>query len=190
MQQDEWMILVRPAANCPLQGCASCHSWLLRYFSAPALMLVAATVYWEPCQEKSCTVVSTVWEDAAFPLRSPQKEDCIMKLCTVRWYGFKLPVPFSWGSREQQSYEKSSVNHGYSRKENQSAAPLKTTGKTQYYQTVEFLHRTTMWTVLNLWENSLKRRSQFFNDERAIRTKKINCLPIFLWASSPLPEIR
>lgn len=184
------VIFFWPATNCPLQSCARCRSWPSRHFSVPALMLVAATVHGEPCQEKSCTVMSTVWEEAVFPLPCPQKEDYIMKLRTIRWYGFKLPVPFSWGTREKERYEKSYVNHGYSRKEKQSAASLKNTGKTQYYQTAEFLHRKTMWTVISLWVNSLNGSSHFFMMKGQLEQRKWAVILYFHELAPPLPEIK
>lgn len=182
------VILVWPAASCPLQGCASCHSWPLRHFSVPALMLVAATVHQEPCQEKSCTITNIVWEEAAFLLPSPEKKDCIMKLGTTRWYGFKLPAPFSWVTREQQSHKKSHVNHGYSRKE-QSAASLKIIGKMQYYQT------GSSYTGILCGQSSIsgtilsKEEASFFILKGQFEQRKWTLSPYFCELAPPLPEI-
>lgn len=116
--------------------------------------------------------------------------DGIMTSGTIRWYGFKLPVPFSWGTREQQAYKKSHLNHGYSTKEKQSAAPLKTIGKTQYYQTV------SSYTERPCRQSSVSGRilsreeASFLMMKGKLEQRKWTLFPNFCELAPPLPEIK
>lgn len=118
------------AANCLLPGCdvPVCDSLPSRYFSALTFFGCHSPSRASPCavQGRSYTlrVIISVWVQSAFPLPCPYKEDCIMKLCAMRWIWFKMPVPVPWGIGEQEWCEKSYLNHEYIRKGKKSAAPV------------------------------------------------------------------